>query len=283
MGAAMAGHIAKSGCSITVFNRSVKKSIAWVEAFAGNNVSFAKTASDASIDADFVISCVGKDDDLEEITTGETGSFKTMKEGSIFIDHTTTSSEIAFTLSKIASSSNIQFMDAPVSGGNLGARKGLLSIMCGGDSETFYKSKTILDLYSKSSSLVGGPGSGQLAKMVNQICIAGLLQGLAEGMNFGRKAGLDMKKVIEIISKGAASSWQMENRSESMLAEKYDFGFAVDLMRKDLSILFKAGDKLEVELPVTRLVDSFYGEIQELGFGKFDTSSLLKRLQQTSS
>ena len=241
---------------------------------------YAKSASDASKDADYVISCVGKDDDLNEITTGESGCFETMKKGAIFIDHTTTSAEIAISLSKIADSAGIHFMDAPVSGGNLGARKGQLSIMCGGDAKTFNKSKSILNLYSQGSSLIGRAGSGQLAKMVNQICIAGLIQGLAEGIDFGQKAGLDMKKVVEIISKGAASSWQMKNRGSTMLNHKYDFGFAVDLMRKDLAISLRKGDQLNVDLTVTKLVDKFYKDLQDDGFGKLDTTSLLLRLQR---
>jgi 3-hydroxyisobutyrate dehydrogenase-like beta-hydroxyacid dehydrogenase len=279
MGAAIAGHIAKAGFSVTVFNRNIEKSIDWINAFSNHRVSYAETARDASIDADFVISCVGKDSDLQQITTGDHGAFKTMKKGSIFIDHTTTSADIAIKLSKIATDAHIYFMDAPVSGGNLGARKGQLSIMCGGDREIYQLSKSILDLYSKGSSLIGNHGSGQLAKMVNQICIAGLIQGLAEGINFGKKAGLNMEKVLETISKGAASSWQMANRGTTMVDNKYDFGFAVDLMRKDLAIALNKGQELQAELPITKLVENFYEELQYAGYGKFDTTSLLLRLQ----
>ena len=278
MGAAMAGHIAKSGCSLTVFNRNNQKSIDFVKAFSDYDVFYAKTPSDAAIDVDFVISCVGKDEDLEQITISEYGAFKSMRRGSVFIDHTTTSSDVAIKISKIASLSNIYFMDAPVSGGNLGARKGQLSIMCGGDPEIYNKSKKILDLYSKSSSLIGNHGSGQLAKMVNQICIAGLIQGLAEGINFGHKAGIDMKKVLETISEGAASSWQMKNRGFTMLEGEYDFGFAVDLMRKDLAIALKKGQEFEAKLPVTDLVEHFYEELHNSGHGKLDTTALLLRL-----
>ncbi len=279
MGASMAGHIAKSGCSLRVFNRTYQKSIDLVNAFSDYEVSYARTPREAAIDADFVISCVGKDDDLEQITTSDNGAFKSMKKGSIFIDHTTTSADVAIRLSKIASLSNIHFMDAPVSGGNLGARKGQLSIMCGGDPEIFNKSQKILDLYSKSSSLIGNHGSGQLAKMVNQICIAGLIQGLAEGINFGHKAGIDMRKVLGTIGEGAASSWQMKNRGFTMLEGEYNFGFAVDLMRKDLAIALKKGQEFEAKLPVTELVEHFYEELHNSGYGKLDTTALLLRLK----
>ena len=280
MGAAIAGHIAKSGCSLTVFNRNNQKSIDFVKAFSDYEVFYAKTPSEAAIDVDFVISCVGKDEDLEQITISEYGAFKSMRKGSVFIDHTTTSSDAAIKISKIASLSNIYFMDAPVSGGNLGARKGQLSIMCGGDPEIYNKSKKILNLYSKSSSLIGNHGSGQLAKMVNQICIAGLIQGLAEGINFGHKAGINMKKVLETISEGAASSWQMKNRGFTMLEGEYDFGFAVDLMRKDLAIALKKGKEFEAQLPVTELVEHFYEELNNSGHGKLDTTALLLRLKK---
>ncbi len=278
MGAAMAGHIAKSGYSLTVFNRNIKKSIDLVNAFSDCKVAYTRTPNEAVIGADFVISCVGKDKDLEQITTGEYGAFKTMKKDSVFIDHTTTSADVAIKISKIALHSNIHFMDAPVSGGNLGARKGQLSIMCGGDPEIYKRSKKILELYSKSSLLIGQHGSGQLAKMVNQICIAGLIQGLAEGINFGHKAGIDMKKVLEIISEGAASSWQMKNRGFTMLEGEYNFGFAVDLMRKDLAIALKKGQEINAKLPVTGLVEHFYEELHVSGHGKLDTTALLLRL-----
>ncbi len=279
MGASMAGHLAKSGLSVTVFNRNTQKSIAWVKSFKKYKVTYALSPNEASINADFVLSCVGKDDDLKDVTTGQNGSFEAMKKGSIFIDHTTTSADIAIKLSKIASNLNINFLDAPVSGGNLGAIRGQLSVMCGGELSIYKKSKPIIDLYSKGSSLIGKNGSGQLAKMVNQICIAGLIQGLAEGINFGQKAGLNMKKVLEIIEKGAASSWQMQNRGSTMLDGKYDFGFAVDLMRKDLEIAFKKAEELNAMLPVTKLVDTFYRELQYMGKGELDTTSLLARLK----
>ena len=279
MGAAMAGHIAKSGCSLTVFNRNSQKSIDFINAFSDYKVSYAKTPNEAAANSDYVISCVGKDEDLEQITISDYGAFKSMKKSSVFIDHTTTSADVAIKTSKIASHSGIHFMDAPVSGGNLGARKGQLSIMCGGDPEIYDQSKKILELYSKSSSLIGNHGSGQLAKMVNQICIAGLIQGLAEGINFGHKAGIDMDKVLETISEGAASSWQMKNRGLTMLEGKYNFGCAVDVMRKDLAIALKKGQEFDAKLPVTELVEKFYKDLHNSGHGKLDTTSLLLRLK----
>tara|TARA_A100001011_G_C14290519_1_gene835966 strand:- start:41 stop:973 length:933 start_codon:yes stop_codon:yes gene_type:complete len=280
MGASMAGHLAKAGCSIKVFNRNIEKSIYWTNSFKSYDATYVENLSDVSKDADFVISCVGKDPDVEEITTGTNGCFKFMKKNSIFIDHTTTSSETAIKLFNAANNFEINFIDAPVSGGNIGARAGQLSIMCGGKQEIFEKSKKILSLYSKTVALIGKSGSGQLAKMVNQICIAGLIQGLAEGINFGKMAGLDMSKVVDVIKNGAAGSWQMSNRSKTMINGKYDFGFAVDLMRKDLAILLKKGDLINAELPVTSVVDKFYEDLQKIGHGKSDTTSLLTRLEK---
>ena len=279
MGGSMAGHIASAGCKVCVYNRSIEKSQKWAKAFQEYDVSFKEQASEVAHDADFVISCVGKDVDLEEITIGPAGCFTSMREGTVFIDHTTTSSNIAVHIANKANNLNLNFLDAPVSGGNLGAKNGTLSVMCGGDDITFKKSKDIISLYSKNSILIGDSGCGQLAKMVNQICIVGLIQGLAEGINFGKKAGLDMNKVIDAIKDGAAGSWQMNNRSKTMINNEYNFGFAVDLMRKDLSILLNKGSEISADLPITKLVDDFYQDLQKLGRGNFDTTALLSRLE----
>jgi 3-hydroxyisobutyrate dehydrogenase len=277
MGYPMAGHLkAKGGHEVTVYNRTTAKAEAWVAQHGG---SHALTPADAAKDADFVFTCVGNDDDLRSVTTGANGVLSGMKAGAILIDNTTASAEVARELAEAASARGCGFVDAPVSGGQAGAENGLLTVMCGGEHEVFERAKPVIDAYARMVGLMGPAGAGQLTKMVNQICIAGLVQGLAEGIHFGKKAGLDIEKVIEVISKGAAGSWQMENRHKTMNVGKYDFGFAVDWMRKDLEIVLSEARQNGATLPVTALVDQFYGEVQKLGGKRWDTSSLLARLE----
>ena len=261
MGYPMAGYISKGGHKVTVFNRTKSKAEKWVSEYKGN---IAETPAEAAKDAEYVFTCVGNDNDLREVTFGEQGAFKTIQKGSVYIDNTTASATIAREIYEYSKKNGFGSLDAPVSGGQAGAENGALTVMIGGDQADFDKAKDKIDCYSKKMKLLGKAGSGQLAKMVNQICIAGLVQGLSEGINFGMKAGLNMEDVIEVISKGAAQSWQMENRFKTMIDDKFDFGFAVDWMRKDLKIAMDEAKNNGSLLPVTELVDKFYGEVQGL-------------------
>ena len=277
MGYPMAGHlVTRGGLNVTVYNRTAPKAVKWSEAFGG---PAAPTPAAAARDADFVFACVGNDDDLRQVTTGPDGAFSTMKRGAVFIDHTTASALVARELHAVAKQHGLGFIDAPVSGGQAGAENGVLTVMCGGDPDDYTKAEPLITHFSRMCKLLGPAGSGQLAKMVNQIAIAGLVQGLAEAVNFGMKSGLPMEDVIEVISKGAAGSWQMENRHKTMIAGKFDFGFAADWMRKDLGICFDESRRNGAPLPVTALVDQFYAEVQKLGGGRWDTSSLIARFQ----
>ena len=274
MGYPMAGHLSKHYDTI-VYNRTTEKSEKWIGSYNGK---MALSITNTVKDADFVFCCVGNDNDLRSILLGQEGVINSMKKGSILVDHTTCSAKVSKEISVIANNSKIKFMDAPVSGGQIGAENGQLTIMCGGEEETYCKIESIISCYSKFSALMGPIGSGQLTKMVNQICIAGLVQGLAEGLNFSKKANLDGKKVLDVISKGAAGSWQMENRGETMLNDEFDFGFAVDWMRKDLNICLDEANSNKAKLPITALINQFYCDIQDMNGGRFDTSSLIKRL-----
>jgi 3-hydroxyisobutyrate dehydrogenase len=278
MGYPMAAHLKnRGGHDVTVYNRTAAKAGKWVAEHGGRS---APTPAEAARDKDFVFACVGNDDDLRQVTTAPDGAFSAMKAGAVFVDNTTASAEVARELDAAARSAGLGFIDAPVSGGQAGAENGQLTVMCGGDQAAFDKAKPIIEAYAKMVGLMGPAGAGQLTKMVNQICIAGLVQGLAEGLHFGRKAGLDIEKVVDVISKGAAGSWQMENRFKTMNAGKYDFGFAVDWMRKDLGICLDEADNNGARLPVVALVDQFYKEIQQMGGSRWDTSSLLARLEK---
>jgi len=276
MGFPMAGHLQGVGHEVTVFNRSPEKSQKWLESYAGNVATSPRECAEGK---DFVISCVGRDSDLEEVTLGEQGAFHNMKPGAVFVDHTTTSASIATRLYREAQQRDFHFLDGPVSGGQSGAENGVLSIMLGGDENVFAQAEPVLQSYGKTIALIGESGSGQLCKMVNQICIAGLLQSLSEALFFGRESGLDMEKVISVISGGAAQSWQMENRYQTMLNGEYDFGFAVDWMRKDFDIVKQEAEKNNLKLPVLELVDAYYKDVQEMGGGRWDTSSLFARLE----
>jgi len=275
MGFPMAGHLKKGGHEVTVYNRTAGKAQKWVETHGGRS---AATPAEAARGADIVFSCVGNDDDLRSIVLGEQGAFAGMARGAIFVDHTTASANVARELGEIAKGKGIHFLDAPVSGGQAGAENGKLTVMVGGDQSDFDRAKPVIDCYARACVLLGPVGSGQLAKMVNQICIAGLVQGLAEGMNFAVKAGLDPAKLVETISKGAAQSWQMENRALTMVADKFEFGFAVDWMRKDLGICLEESKRNGARLPVTALVDQFYAQVQQRGGKRWDTSSLIHLL-----
>ncbi len=278
MGFPMAGHLAKrGGLAVTVHNRGPGKAEKWQAAHGG---VAAATPGAAAADADFVFACVGNDDDLRRVTMGPEGAFQAMKRGAIFIDHTTASAGIAGELHAEAKRRGLGFVDAPVSGGQAGAENGILTVMCGGDAADYAKAEPLIAHYSRMRKLLGPPGAGQLAKMCNQIAIAGLVQGLAEAIHFGKRAGLDMEAVIEVICKGAAGSWQMENRHKTMIAGKFDFGFAVDWMRKDLGICLAEARRNGAHLPVTALVDQFYSDVQELGGRRWDTSSLIARLER---
>ncbi|MER8656658.1 MULTISPECIES: NAD(P)-dependent oxidoreductase [unclassified Mesorhizobium] len=278
MGYPMAGHLRnKGGHDVTVYNRTAAKAEQWVAQHGGK---FAATPADAAEGQDFVFSCVGNDDDLRSVTTGANGAFAAMKKGSVFIDNTTASAEVARELADAAEKAGFSFLDAPVSGGQAGAENGVLTVMVGGEQAAFDKARPVIDAFARMVGLMGPSGAGQLTKMINQITIAGLVQGLAEGIHFGKKAGLDIEKVIEVISKGAAGSWQMENRHKTMNAGKYDFGFAVDWMRKDLGICLDEADRNGARLPVTALVDQFYKDVQAMGGKRWDTSSLLARLEK---
>ena len=279
MGGPMAGHLAKAGHTVAVFNRTQAKSQAWADKYQDCNIRVAKSPAEAAAGADFVFSCVGNDDDLRGVTLGPNGAFDAMKKGAVFVDHTTTSAEIARELGLAAKAKGIVFLDAPVSGGELGAINGVLTVMVGGDADAFERAKPVGMAFSRAFTRVGNNGSGQLAKMVNQICVASVVQGLAEGINFGMKAGLDMKLVLDIISKGAAQSWQMEARGPTMVDDKFDFGFAVDWMRKDLGLCMQESRRNGAPLPVTALIDQFYSDVQRMGGQRWDTSSLIKRLK----
>ena len=277
MGYPMAGYISKGGHNVTVFNRTKSKAEKWIKEYKGK---MADTPAEAAKDAEYIFTCVGNDNDLREVTFGDNGAFKTIKKGAVYIDNTTASATIAREIHAYAKKNGFGALDAPVSGGQAGAENGALTVMIGGDQADFDKAKDKIDCYSKKMKLLGKAGSGQLAKMVNQICIAGLVQGLSEGINFGMKAGLNMEDVIEVISKGAAQSWQMENRYKTMIDDKFDFGFAVDWMRKDLKIAMDEAKNNGSLLPVTELVDKFYSEVQGMGGNRWDTSSLIKRFRK---
>ncbi|MDC0517521.1 NAD(P)-dependent oxidoreductase [Candidatus Pelagibacter sp.] len=277
MGYPMAGYISKAGHNVTVFNRTKTKAEKWVGEYKGK---MADTPAEAAKNAEYIFTCVGNDNDLREVTFGDDGVFKTIKKGAVYIDNTTASATIAREIHEYAKKNGFGSLDAPVSGGQAGAENGALTVMIGGDQADFDKAKDKIDCYSKKMKLLGNAGSGQLAKMVNQICIAGLVQGLSEAINFGMKAGLNMEDVIEVISKGAAQSWQMENRYKTMIDDKFDFGFAVDWMRKDLKIAMDEAKNNGSLLPVTELVDKYYGEVQNMGGKRWDTSSLIKRFRK---
>jgi 3-hydroxyisobutyrate dehydrogenase len=278
MGFPMAGHLVSKGHhGVTVFNRTPAKAATWVGKFAGHAAATPRAAAEGQ---DFVMACVGNDDDLREVTIGANGAFAGMKPGAIFVDHTTASAAVARELSAEADKRGLKFIDAPVSGGQAGAENGALTVMCGGDDAAYARVEPVIAAYARMCKLLGPSGAGQLTKMVNQICIAGLVEGLAEGLHFAKRAGLDVTAVIETISKGAAQSWQMENRYKTMDQGKYDFGFAVDWMRKDLSICLAEARRNGASLPVTALVDAFYSEVQKMGGARWDTSSLMARLQR---
>jgi len=277
MGYPMAGHISKMGHNVIVYNRTKSKAEKWIKEHKGK---IAETPEEAAKDSDFVFTCVGNDNDLREVAVGKKGIFNTIKKGSVYIDNTTASAKVARELHKNAKSRGFGFLDAPVSGGQAGAEKGALTVMVGGDKKDFDKAKNVINSYSKKIQLLGPSGSGQLAKMVNQICIAGLVQGLSEAINFGLNSGLKMENVIEVISKGAAQSWQMENRYKTMINDKFDFGFAVDWMRKDLKIAIDEAKKNNSPLPITKIIDEYYGEVQKMGGNRWDTSSLIRRLRK---
>ena len=279
MGYPMAGHLALAGHTVTVYNRTATKSIAWCAEYAGaKGLKQAETPRDAAAGADIVFCCVGNDDDLRSVTLGENGAFAGMSPGAVFVDHTTASADVARELYAAAQALGLQFVDAPVSGGQAGAQNGLLTVMCGGDAAAFEAVKPAGMAFSKAFTLMGASGAGQLTKMVNQICIAGLVQGLSEAVAFGQKAGLDMKQVLDVIGKGAAQSWQLDNRGKTMVAGQFDFGFAVDWMRKDLGLVLDEAKANGARLPVTALVDQFYADVQAMGGQRWDTSSLIKRL-----
>lgn len=276
MGYPMAGHLkVKGGHEVSVYNRTFAKAEKWAAEFGGTAF---RTPAEAAKDVDLVFTCVGNDDDLRSVTIAKDGVLDGMKSGAILVDHTTASAEVARELDAAARNKGFGFVDAPVSGGQAGAENGVLTIMCGGDAESFETAKPVMEAYARMVGLMGSTGAGQLAKMVNQICVAGVVQGLAEAIHFGTKAGLDMEAVIEVISKGAAGSWQMDNRHKTMIAGKYDFGFAVDWMRKDLDIVLSEARRNGAKLPVTALIDQFYADVQEMGGNRWDTSSLLARL-----
>lgn len=279
MGFPMAGHLVMKGQhTVTVYNRSREKAERWCQTYNGDGRD-AATPAEAAADAEFVCACVGNDDDVRAVTIGADGAFTTMKRGAIFIDHTTASAELARELSSHASDQGFEFLDAPVSGGQSGAENGALTVMAGGTQIAFDRAKPIMDSYARMVALIGPSGSGQLAKMVNQIAIGGLLQALSEAIHFGQRAGLDLEKVMATISKGAAQSWQMENRWQTMASGDFDFGFAVDWVRKDFGLCFDEAQRNGADLTLTRLVDRYYGDVQKMGGGRWDTSSLIARLQ----
>ena len=276
MGYPMAGHLRAAGHDVTVYNRNTAKAEAWVAEHGG---AMAATPREAAVGAEFVFSCVGADADLRAVTLGDDGAFAGMTSGAIFVDNTTTSADVAVELHAVAAAAGLGFVDAPVSGGQAGAEGGILTVMCGGDETTYAKAEPVIASFGKSVRRIGGPGAGQQAKMVNQICIGGLVQGLSEALNFGQRAGLDMEAVLASISGGAAMSWQMVNRGETMLADKFDFGFAVDWMIKDLGICLDEAQKTGAQLPVTEIVLEYYKEVAANGGNRWDTSSLITRLK----
>ena len=276
MGYPMAGHLAKAGHEITVYNRTLAKAERWAVEHGGRA---APTPAAAAQGAEFVMACVGNDDDLRSVCTGAEGAFVGMAEGTVFVDHTTVSAKVTREMAAVAAARGVGFVDAPVSGGQAGAENGVLSVMCGGDAAQYGRAEPVIAAYSRICRLLGPSGAGQLAKMMNQIAIAGLVQGLSEALRFGEKAGLDGEAVVEVISQGAAGSWQMANRHKTMLADEFDHGFAVDWMRKDLGICLATADEIGAALPVTALIDQFYKDVQAMGGGRWDTSSLIKRLR----
>ena len=277
MGYPMAGHLARAGHAVTVFNRTRAKAERWVAEHGGR---LADTPKAAAKGTEFVFACVGADDDLREVTIGEDGAFHGMERGAVFVDHTTASADVARTLAERAREGGLHFIDAPVSGGQQGAERGVLTVMCGGEEAAFARAEPIIATYARRVRLMGPAGAGQLTKMVNQICIAGLLQGLAEGIHFAKRAGLDVEAVLEVISKGAAQSWQMENRGATMARGEFDFGFAIDWMRKDLAICMAEARRAGASLPVTALVDQLYAQLQARGAGRQDTSALIRLLEE---
>lgn len=282
MGFPMAGHLARAGHNVTVYNRTPEKAEKWLETYADDaagELYTAPTPAGAAADADIVFACVGADKDVAEVCVGPEGAFTAMKQGAIFVDHTTASADCARTMAVAAQKAGLSFIDAPVSGGEAGAVNGVLTVMCGGDKAAFVKAEPVMQAYAKSVKLLGAAGAGQLTKMVNQICIAGVVQGLAEALHFAMEAGLDAKAVVDVISKGAAQSWQMENRASTMIDGKFDFGFAVDWMRKDLGIVLDEANSMGVSLPLTALVDQFYCDVQKMGGNRNDTSSLIRRFR----
>ena len=288
MGAPMAAHLARAGHHVTVYNRTTAKAEAWVAGLQGSAASaseaglavrWAPTPAEAAREAELVLSCVGNDQDLAEVAIGPQGALPLMAPGGVWVDHTTTSAEIARELASRAGALGRAFIDAPVSGGNLGALNGVLTVMCGGSASAFALAEPVIRAYARAVTHVGSSGAGQLAKMVNQICVAGVLQGLSEALAFGQKAGLDMHQVLGVISQGAASSWQMVNRGPTMLDDQFDFGFAVDWMRKDLGLVLDEAQRQQASLPLTQLIDGYYAEVQAMGGGRWDTSSLIRRLR----
>ena len=277
MGAPMAGHLARAGHHVTVYNRSAAKAQAGVKEYGGKA---AATPREAAAGAHMVFACVGNDDDLRSVVLGADGAFAGMARGALFVDHTTASAEVARELHAAARERGLDFVDAPVSGGQAGAVNGLLTVMCGGDAAAFERAKPVAMAFSRAFTLIGPSGAGQLAKMVNQICIAGIVQGLSEGIHFGQSAGIDMKLVLDVIGKGAAQSWQMDNRGKTMVDDQFEFGFAVDWMRKDLGLCIDESRRNGASLPLTALVDQFYGDVQKQGGGRWDTSSLIRRLKR---
>jgi len=277
MGYPMAGYISKAGHNVTVFNRTKSKAEKWIGEYKGK---MANTPAEAADGADFIFTCVGNDNDLKEVSLGENGLFNTAKKGSVYIDNSTVSAEISRELYKAAKDKGFDFLDAPISGGQAGAEGGILTVMVGGDEGTFKKAQPVIDCYSQKVTLIGPSGSGQLTKMMNQMCIAGTVQGLSEAINFGINAGLDMDKVMETISKGAAQSWQMENRYRTMTDDKFDYGFAVDWMRKDLAIVIEEAKRNGSPVPITEIVDGYYAKVQEMGGNRWDSSSLIALLKK---
>lgn len=277
MGYPMAGHLAAGGHDVVVYNRTAEKAQKWAKEHKG---STALTPREAAADADFVFACVGNDDDVRAVTIGDDGAFQSMKEGAVFTDNTTASADVARELHAAGNGKGIHFLDAPVSGGQAGAENGILTVMVGGDSEPYARAEPLINCFARMCQLMGPSGSGQITKMVNQICIAGLVQGLSEGLHFAKQAGIDPVSVVEVISKGAAQSWQMENRYQTMAKNEFEFGFAVDWMRKDLNICLDTARRIGAKLPVTALVDQFYAEVQDMGGSRWDTSSLIARLDR---
>jgi 3-hydroxyisobutyrate dehydrogenase-like beta-hydroxyacid dehydrogenase len=280
MGYPMAGYLARAGHDVTVYNRTTAKATQWISEYGGKAAS---TPAEAAAGADFVFCCVGNDDDLRSVTSAENGAFESMQPGSVFVDHTTTSAEVARELHGKAAKLGFAFVDAPVSGGQAGAENGQLTVMIGGDEAAVERAAPLIDCYARMQSRLGAPGSGQLAKMVNQICIAGLVQGLSEALHFAGRAGLDARAVVDVIAKGAAQSWQMDNRASTMIEGQFDFGFAVDWMRKDLGYVLSEARNNGAHLPVTALVDQFYSEVQARGGNRWDTSSLITLLDKAST